>query len=70
MLAFLPARSNFNRSHIFVQDEIALRPDLDLTLGLKLDRNTYTGWNRCERPARLAPVQRASVLDRAVARGT
>jgi iron complex outermembrane receptor protein len=43
VLAFLPARSNFNRSHVFVQDEIALRPDLDLTLGLKLDRNTYTG---------------------------
>jgi iron complex outermembrane receptor protein len=43
LLAFLPANSTFNRSHVFVQDEIALRPDLDLILGLKLDRNPYTG---------------------------
>jgi iron complex outermembrane receptor protein len=43
LLAFLPAHTNFNRSHVFLQDEIALRPDLDLVLGAKLDRNTYTG---------------------------
>jgi iron complex outermembrane receptor protein len=42
-LAFLPAQVNFNRSHVFAQDEMALRPDLDLTLGVKLDRNAYTG---------------------------
>jgi len=42
-LAFLPSRTNFNRSHVFVQDEIALGPDVDLILGAKLDRNIYTG---------------------------
>jgi iron complex outermembrane recepter protein len=42
-LAFLPADKSFNRSHVFAQDEIALRPDLDLTVGVRLDRNAYTG---------------------------
>lgn len=30
-------------SNIFAQDEIALRPDLTLTLGLKIENNSYTG---------------------------
>ena len=42
-LAFLPAQRTLNRNHLFVQDEIALSPDLDLTLGAKIETNSYTG---------------------------
>lgn len=41
--AFLPAERTLDQSHFFAQDEIALRPDLDLTLGAKLETNSYTG---------------------------
>ncbi|CAN5547476.1 N/A [soil metagenome] len=43
ILAFLPAAKKMKLANVFAQDEIALRPDLDLTLGLKLEHNTYTG---------------------------
>ena len=43
VLAFLPAERNLNRHQAFVQDEIALREDLDLTLGAKVEYNSYTG---------------------------
>jgi iron complex outermembrane receptor protein len=43
-LAFIPASRDLHRGFVFVQDEIALAPDLALTLGLKLENNNYTGW--------------------------
>ena len=43
VLAFLPAQRTLNSAHVFVQDEIGLRPGLDLTLGAKAERNSYTG---------------------------
>jgi iron complex outermembrane recepter protein len=42
-LAFLPAYKVLLQSNVFLQDEISITPELDLTLGAKLDRNTYTG---------------------------
>ncbi|SNS91509.1 iron complex outermembrane recepter protein [Noviherbaspirillum humi] len=41
--AFLPGRRNLQWSNVFAQDEIAVRPDLRLTAGLKLEHNSYTG---------------------------
>jgi iron complex outermembrane receptor protein len=43
VLAFMPASRTLSNAHVFVQDEINLRPGLDLTLGAKAERNTYTG---------------------------
>jgi iron complex outermembrane receptor protein len=40
---FQPEDRSLNRNQVFVQDEIALRRDLDLTIGAKLDSNSYTG---------------------------
>jgi len=42
-LAFLPASRTLRLANVFAQDEITLRPGLDLTLGLKLEHNDYTG---------------------------
>ena len=42
-LAFLPADRNLRWANVFVQDEIALAPNLDLTLGVKAESNVYTG---------------------------
>jgi iron complex outermembrane receptor protein len=42
-VAFLPPGLDQNLFSGFVQDEIALRPDLTLTLGTKLEHNDYTG---------------------------
>jgi iron complex outermembrane receptor protein len=36
-------KASFQLASFFVQDEIALRPDVRLTLGLKLENYTYTG---------------------------
>ena len=42
---FVPARYDFQLSNIFIQDEITLRPHrLQLTLGTKLEHNSYTGF--------------------------
>ena len=41
--AFVPADRNLMRNNLFAQDEIALGRRLALTLGGKLERNTYTG---------------------------
>lgn len=44
-LAFSPAARDVNLSSLFVQDEIALRPDrLRLTVGTKIEHNAYTQW--------------------------
>jgi len=42
-VAFLPARLDQTWISLFAQDEIALREDLRLTLGARLERNDYTG---------------------------
>jgi iron complex outermembrane receptor protein len=41
--AFLPGSLDLHTGHVFAQDEIALRDDLRLTLGMKLENNNYTG---------------------------
>ena len=43
LLAFLPGERALNDAHLFVQDEIRLREGLELTLGAKAERNSYTG---------------------------
>ena len=65
-----PSRETCDWANVFVQDEIALRDDLDLTLGVKVERNDYTGIEFLP-SVRLAwqPVARAARLGRAVARG-
>jgi len=40
---FLPAHKDLHWANIFAQDEISLRDDLRLTLGMKVEHNTYTG---------------------------
>lgn len=42
-LAFLPARRDLDWSSLFLQDEIALRDDLNFTAGVKGEHNPYTG---------------------------
>lgn len=42
-LAFLPAQRDLHLSNIFVQDSIALDKAWKLTLGAKLEHNSYTG---------------------------
>lgn len=42
-LAFLPARRSLKLANIFVQDSIALSEALKLTLGVKLEHNSYSG---------------------------
>ncbi|MEY4563742.1 MAG: hypothetical protein RLZZ618_3019 [Pseudomonadota bacterium] len=42
--AFLPTTRTMHWGSVFVQDEIGLRDDLRLTLGLKFEHNGYTGW--------------------------
>jgi iron complex outermembrane receptor protein len=41
--AFMPPDRTLDWANLFVQDEIALSPTLALTLGLKAERNPYTG---------------------------
>ena len=43
LVAFIPATRNLHWENLFVQDEIKLRQSVNLTLGIKLDRNIYTG---------------------------
>ena len=43
IFAFLPAELDQQWSSVFAQDEIALRDDLRLTLGARVERNPYTG---------------------------
>jgi iron complex outermembrane receptor protein len=44
VFAFLPPERSQSWSSAFVQDEIALSSALALTLGLRFERNPYTGW--------------------------
>ena len=41
--AFIPPDRSLNWANLFVQDEIALSPRLALTVGVKAERNPYTG---------------------------
>jgi iron complex outermembrane receptor protein len=41
--AFLPGDKDLHWANLFVQDEIALRDNLRLTLGMKVEHNNYTG---------------------------
>jgi iron complex outermembrane receptor protein len=43
IVAFLPAYARQAWSSIFVQDEVALRDNLELTVGVRAARNPYTG---------------------------
>ena len=43
-LGFFPTTLNQNLYSAFLQDEIALRPDLSLTVGSKIEHNDYTGF--------------------------
>jgi iron complex outermembrane receptor protein len=43
MLAFIPASTTLKWTNVFLQDEIALREDLHLTVGGKVEWNPYTG---------------------------
>jgi len=40
---FRPPQRNLSWTNLFVQDEIALQRNLDLTLGVKFEHNDYTG---------------------------
>jgi iron complex outermembrane receptor protein len=42
-IAFLPGDEQQTWASLFAQDEIALRPDLSLVLGARIERNDYTG---------------------------
>lgn len=41
--AFIPPDRNLDWANVFAQDEITLAPHLNFTLGLKAERNPYTG---------------------------
>ncbi|HSH91217.1 MAG TPA: TonB-dependent receptor, partial [Ramlibacter sp.] len=44
LVRFIPQDKRLRWTNIFVQDEIAVAEHLELTLGAKLERNVYTGW--------------------------
>jgi iron complex outermembrane receptor protein len=44
LLQFAPAERSLHWANVFAQDEIRLRPALRLTVGLKFEHNSYTGW--------------------------
>ena len=68
--AFVPATRDLRWRNVFVQDEIALQDNLNLTLGAKLESNSFTGreWLPSARLAwRFAPEHTAwAALSRAV----
>ena len=53
VLAFLPNVKSLQLINVFLQDSIALRERLQLTVGTKLESNSYTGWE-VQPSARLA----------------
>jgi iron complex outermembrane recepter protein len=42
-LAFLPDHRTLDWGNVYVQDEFTVRPELQATLGLRLETNSYTG---------------------------
>ncbi len=43
-LAFMPERRTLAWGNVFAQDEIAIASNLKATLGVRLERNSYSGW--------------------------
>ena len=43
-LAFIPARRRLELASMFIQDDITIRPGLNLTAGIKFEHNDFTGW--------------------------
>jgi iron complex outermembrane receptor protein len=68
-IALLPAKLDQHLYSVYVQDEMLLRSDVSLTLGTKLEHNSYTGleiepsvrvrWDLAETQALWAAVSRA-----------
>jgi iron complex outermembrane receptor protein len=52
-IMFEPSSRTLTWQNVFVQDEMRLGESVNLTVGLKLERNDYTGWERLP-TARLA----------------
>jgi iron complex outermembrane receptor protein len=83
-LGFIPPDMNQNLYSGFLQDEVALRRDLSLTLGSKLEHNDFTGyevepnarlsWMAASNQALWSAVSRAvrtpSLIDRDLSEGT
>jgi iron complex outermembrane receptor protein len=44
LFAFVPAQRGVSWSNFFLQDQIRLHRDVELTLGSRFERNDYTGW--------------------------
>ncbi|HKU17155.1 MAG TPA: TonB-dependent receptor [Steroidobacteraceae bacterium] len=44
-LQFIPAHRTLDLGNVFAQDSIALNGSLELTVGLKLEDNPYSGWS-------------------------
>lgn len=67
-LAFIPTQRSLKLANLFVQDSIALSEQLKLTLGAKLEHNSYTG-TETQPSARLAwKVNDKSLIWSSVAR--
>jgi iron complex outermembrane receptor protein len=67
-LLFLPSERTLQLWSIFGQDTVTLNPALKLTLGIKLEHNSYTGWEP-QPDARLAwQVSDSTLLWAAVSR--
>jgi iron complex outermembrane receptor protein len=62
VIAFVPPARTLDWANVFVQDEIRLSPEVELSIGVKLERNDYTGWEYLP-SARLAwkPADRSLV---------
>jgi iron complex outermembrane receptor protein len=46
VLRFTPAERTLHWGNVFAQDQVSLRPGLRLTLGMKFERNSYTGFEK------------------------
>jgi len=44
LLGFVPDTRDLHRAHIFLQDTFSVTPQFDVTGGLKVEHNDYTGW--------------------------
>ena len=69
LIGFRPTERSLSWGNVFVQDEIRLTETLELSVGVKLERNDYTGWEYLP-SARLAwkPAGDAAGVGRRVAR--
>jgi iron complex outermembrane receptor protein len=44
VFTFIPSDRDLSWYYLFAQDQVHLREDLELTLGARLEHNSYTGW--------------------------